>query len=127
MGGPCLLACWSVSYTHLDVYKRQVLWAVRESPFDLEVQPPLRVRLLHGERLVLHFKLHHIACDWWSMLLLVVVRDDGVGLPDELPRSLGLEIAEALVADDLQGELQFVRRPVGAEVRIRLPRTQERD
>ena len=59
--------------------------------------------------------------------LLVVVRDDGVGLPDELPRSLGLEIAEALVADDLQGELQFVRRPVGAEVRIRLPRTQERD
>ena len=57
--------------------------------------------------------------------LLVVVRDDGVGLPDELPRSLGLEIAEALVADDLRGELQFVRRPNGAEVRIRLPRTQE--
>ena len=54
--------------------------------------------------------------------LLVVVRDDGVGLPDELPRSLGLEIAETLVADDLQGELQFVRRPIGAEARIRLPR-----
>jgi two-component sensor histidine kinase len=59
--------------------------------------------------------------------LLVVVRDDGVGLPDELPRSLGLEITEALVADDLRGELQFVRRPIGAEVRIRLPRAQERD
>ena len=59
--------------------------------------------------------------------LLVVVRDDGVGLPDELPRNLGLEIAEALVADDLHGELQFVRRPIGAEVHIRLPRTQERD
>ncbi len=59
--------------------------------------------------------------------LLVVVRDDGVGLPDELPRNLGLEIAETLVADDLRGELQFVRRPIGAEVRIRLPRTQERD
>ena len=59
--------------------------------------------------------------------LLVVVRDDGVGLPDELPRNLGLEIAEALVADDLPGELQSVRRPIGAEVRILLPRTQERD
>ena len=59
--------------------------------------------------------------------LLVVVRDDGVGLPDELPRNLGLEIAEALVADDLHGELQFVRRPIGAEVRIRLPRAQERE
>jgi two-component sensor histidine kinase len=59
--------------------------------------------------------------------LLIVVRDDGIGLPDELPRSLGLEITAALVADDLRGELQFVRRPVGAEVRIRLPRTRERD
>ncbi len=57
--------------------------------------------------------------------LLVVVRDDGVGLPDEMAHSLGLEIATALVADDLRGELQFVRQPVGAEARIRLPRTQE--
>lgn len=63
-----------LDFEEIDVPPGQweaVLWAVRESPFDLEVQPPLRVRLLHGERLVLHFKLHHIACDWWSMLLLV--------------------------------------------------------
>jgi len=57
--------------------------------------------------------------------LLVIVRDDGVGLPDEMAYSLGLEIATALVADDLRGELQFVQRPDGAEVRIRLPRAQE--
>jgi len=42
-----------------------------------------------------------------------------------MAHSLGLEIATALVADDLRGELQFVRPPVGAEARIRLPRTQE--
>ena len=59
--------------------------------------------------------------------LLVVVRDDGVGLPDEMAHSLGLEIAATLVADDLRGELQFVRRPVGAEVCIRLPRAIERE
>ncbi len=58
--------------------------------------------------------------------LLVVVRDDGVGLPNEMAHSLGLEIAAALVADDLRGELQFIRRPSGAEVCIRLPRAIER-
>ncbi|WP_374688506.1 GAF domain-containing protein [Promineifilum sp.] len=58
--------------------------------------------------------------------LMLLVRDDGVGLPDEIERSLGLEIAETLVADDLRGELQFNRLAAGAEVCIRLPRAAER-
>ena len=57
--------------------------------------------------------------------LMILVRDDGVGLPDELERNLGLEIAQALVVEDLQGELQFNRLPAGAEVCIRLPRAAE--
>ena len=28
-----LIRAWSVSYTHLDVYKRQVLWAAGLAPF----------------------------------------------------------------------------------------------
>ncbi len=58
--------------------------------------------------------------------LIVLVRDDGVGLPDVLERNLGLEIAETLVRDDLRGVLQFNRLPRGAEVCIRLPRAAER-
>ncbi len=57
--------------------------------------------------------------------LMILVRDDGVGLPDELEHNLGLEIAQALVVEDLQGELQFNRLPAGAEVCIRLPRAAE--
>ena len=57
--------------------------------------------------------------------LMILVRDDGVGLPDELEHNLGLEIAQALVVEDLQGELQFNRLPSGAEVCIRLPRAAE--
>jgi two-component sensor histidine kinase len=58
--------------------------------------------------------------------LIVLVRDDGVGLPDEYERSLGLEIAEALVQEDLDGSLRFNRLESGTEVSIRLPRSIER-
>lgn len=54
--------------------------------------------------------------------LVIVVRDDGRGLPEECRRGLGLEIAETLIRDELRGRLAFHRRPVGAEVTIRLPR-----
>ena len=57
--------------------------------------------------------------------LMILVRDNGVGLPDELAHNLGLEIAQALVVEDLHGELQFNRLPAGAEVCIRLPRAAE--
>lgn len=58
--------------------------------------------------------------------LMILVRDDGIGLPDDLKHSLGLEIAETLVGEDLQGEIQFNRLEAGAEVCIRLPRAAEK-
>src|SRR5690606_32301729 len=51
--------------------------------------------------------------------LIIVVRDDGVGLPDAVEPNLGLEIAEALIGQDLHGELQFNRLAAGTEVIIR--------
>lgn len=53
---------------------------------------------------------------------LVTVADDGVGLPSEIPSSLGLEIVETLVRDDLKGSLKFKRGKHGVLVEIRLPR-----
>lgn len=58
--------------------------------------------------------------------LMILVRDDGIGLPDELARNLGLEIAETLVAEDLRGALQYNRLSAGTEICIRLPRDAER-
>jgi signal transduction protein with GAF and PtsI domain len=56
---------------------------------------------------------------------LVTVADDGVGLPSEIPSSLGLEIVETLVRDDLKGTIKFKRRRRGALVEIRLPRQED--
>jgi signal transduction protein with GAF and PtsI domain len=53
---------------------------------------------------------------------LVTVADDGIGLPTEIPSSLGLEIVETLVRDDLKGKLKFRRTKHGARVEITLPR-----
>jgi len=58
--------------------------------------------------------------------LMILVRDDGIGLPDDMERNLGLEIAGTLVTEDLHGDLQFNRLPAGTEVCIRLPRSAER-
>lgn len=58
--------------------------------------------------------------------LMVLVRDDGVGLPEEVEPSLGLDIAGALVREDLRGSLDFNRLASGTEVCIRLPRDAER-
>ncbi len=50
----------------------------------------------------------------------VVVADDGVGLPPgaPLPRSLGLQIVETLVTQDLGGELRFEHGPQGTRAVI---------
>jgi signal transduction protein with GAF and PtsI domain len=56
--------------------------------------------------------------------VVVEVTDDGVGLPADRPPSLGLEIVEALVHDDLHGELEFLRGspPLGGtHVVVRFP------
>lgn len=43
----------------------------RKQTFDLEIEPPLRVRYFRSEISRLLVQVHHIASDWWSMLLLV--------------------------------------------------------
>jgi len=53
---------------------------------------------------------------------LITVADDGVGLPSEIPSSLGLEIVETLVRDDLKGKLKLKHGKRGAVAEIRLPR-----
>jgi len=53
---------------------------------------------------------------------LVTVADDGVGLPPEIPSSLGLEIVDTLVRDDLKGKINFKHSQQGALVEIHLPR-----
>jgi len=56
---------------------------------------------------------------------IVEVSDDGVGLPDVRPSSLGLEIVETLVRDDLHGSLTFNSTPGGTLVVVRLPHPDE--
>jgi two-component sensor histidine kinase len=53
---------------------------------------------------------------------LVTVADNGVGLPSEIPSSLGLEIVDTLVRDDLKGKIKFKRTKGGAQIEISLPR-----
>lgn len=57
---------------------------------------------------------------------IILVRDDGHGVPADHQHGLGLEIAATLVQEDLQGEIKFNETPVGAEVSIRLPRSIEK-
>lgn len=59
--------------------------------------------------------------------MIVLVRDDGVGIPAPLPRHLGLEIVETLVHEDLHGRIRYNRPHTGGtEVSIRIPRAVER-
>ncbi|MCC6188339.1 MAG: GAF domain-containing protein [Anaerolineales bacterium] len=53
--------------------------------------------------------------------LVVEVGDDGVGLPAGQPQSLGLEIVETLVRDDLHGRLAFNASAAGTHVIVRVP------
>jgi signal transduction protein with GAF and PtsI domain len=58
--------------------------------------------------------------------LIVIVRDNGVGLSTDHPHGLGLEIVETLVTEDLNGRIRFNRPAAGgAEVSIRMPRSLE--
>lgn len=58
--------------------------------------------------------------------IIVLVKDDGQGMPEQFESGLGLEIAHMLIREDLQGQLKFNPvSPQGTEVSIRLPRTVE--
>jgi two-component sensor histidine kinase len=56
---------------------------------------------------------------------VVQVTDDGVGLPTARPASLGLEIVETLVRDDLHGSLAFNSTAEGTQVIVRLPHPED--
>ena len=53
---------------------------------------------------------------------IVLVRDDGRGLPDAFQPGLGLEIAQTLVTDDLHGRIKFNHLDQGTEITVRMPR-----
>lgn len=57
--------------------------------------------------------------------LIILVRDDGHGLPERIEHNLGLQIVETLVSDDLRGQFDLVRLPNGTEACIRFPRHAE--
>lgn len=57
--------------------------------------------------------------------LIVLVRDDGLGLPDPIEHNLGLQIVETLVGDDLRGKFELHRLPNGTEACVRFPRRAE--
>ncbi|MCO5199725.1 MAG: ATP-binding protein, partial [Anaerolineae bacterium] len=59
--------------------------------------------------------------------IIILVRDNGAGLPEPFARGMGLEIAETLVSGDLRGTLKFNRLAQGTEASIRLPRSVELD
>ena len=54
---------------------------------------------------------------------VIVVSDDGVGLPQERPASTGLEIVKTLVHDDLRGKIAFKSGRQGTQAIIRLPQS----
>jgi GAF domain-containing protein len=58
--------------------------------------------------------------------MLVEIRDDGVGLAGGAPQpSLGLDIVQTLVRDDLCGKLEFQSDAQGTRATIRIPRAEE--
>ncbi len=59
--------------------------------------------------------------------IIILVRDNGVGMPKKVTKGLGMEIAETLVTQDLNGRLKYNRLDVGTEVSIRLSRKLEHD
>jgi two-component sensor histidine kinase len=58
---------------------------------------------------------------------IILVRDNGRGLPADFSPNLGLEITETLVREDLHGRIRFNKIKSGTEVSIRFPRRIEHD
>jgi two-component sensor histidine kinase len=58
---------------------------------------------------------------------IILVRDNGRGLPADFTPNLGLEITETLVRDDLHGRIKFNNIQSGTEVSIRFPRRIQHD
>lgn len=58
---------------------------------------------------------------------ILLVRDNGRGIPEDYAPNLGLEIAETLVRDDLHGRLKFNHLNQGTEASVRIPRWIEKE
>ncbi|MCB8988741.1 MAG: GAF domain-containing protein [Ardenticatenaceae bacterium] len=59
---------------------------------------------------------------------IILVRDNGRGLPPDIEYGLGLELTTTLITDDLHGGFKFnALAGGGTEISIRLPREIERD
>jgi two-component sensor histidine kinase len=58
--------------------------------------------------------------------IVVVVRDNGQGMPADMQLGLGLEIAQTLVREELGGYIDWRDLGPGTEVVVRLPRALER-
>lgn len=56
---------------------------------------------------------------------IVEVTDDGIGMAPTPSSSLGLEIVENLIRDDLKGNFRLIEAAPGTQIVIRLPRTLE--
>jgi signal transduction protein with GAF and PtsI domain len=56
---------------------------------------------------------------------IVLVRDNGQGFDQNFKKGLGLEIAETLVGEDLNGRMKYNPLPQGTEISIRFPRELE--
>lgn len=59
--------------------------------------------------------------------IIIIIKDNGIGIPENHESGLGLEIVEALVTGDLNGRLKFNPIPHGTEISLRMPRTLESD
>lgn len=109
---------------------QQVSWQVEGEALVLPSKPATALVLVVNELLQnalehafvgrttgrLGLQLGHNARHGW-----VEVVDDGVGLPTLPPASLGLEIVQTLVQDDLHGKLEFKSSKAGTRVRVRFP------
>jgi two-component sensor histidine kinase len=57
--------------------------------------------------------------------LIILVRDNGVGLATGADPGLGMEIVQVLVGEELRGTIRFIPGDPGTEVVIRVPRSVE--
>jgi signal transduction protein with GAF and PtsI domain len=107
--------------TTIHIYGESVLLPSREATsLTLVVNELVQNALEHAHADQVNVSLGHSAEE-----IIVLVQDDGVGLPHEFELGLGLEIAGTLVREDLNGRLKFNRLEKGTEVSVRIPRTRE--
>jgi two-component sensor histidine kinase len=116
-----LRAVAPASDTTVHVYGESVLLPSREATsLTLVVNELVQNALEHACASQVAVSFGHSAEE-----IIILVKDDGIGLPSEFEPGLGLEIVETLVREDLNGRLKFNRLAKGTEVSVRMPKTLE--